>query len=152
MQTRRRASGGITGLGSWYLSRLGHPSPTALAGTPGRSLYFARPPDGGGVILSTWRPGVPAGFLRPMTPHRLTGDLKTMSLPDLLQCAGRAGKTGALALRRDQLQKRILFLEGAIVGSSSNDPRDTLGQVLLSEGVITETQLKEALKEQKRSG
>jgi len=95
---------------------------------------------------------VPAGFLRPMTPHRLTGNLKTMSLPDLLQWAGRAGKTGALALRRDQLLKHILFLDGAIVGSSSNDPRDSLGQVLLSEGIITETQLKEALEEQKRSG
>jgi uncharacterized protein DUF4388 len=87
-----------------------------------------------------------------MSQHRLTGHLATMSLPDLLQWAGRAGKTGSLALRRDQLHKRILFLDGAIVGSSSNDPRDYLGQVLLSEGAITETQLKEAIEEQKRSG
>jgi hypothetical protein len=87
-----------------------------------------------------------------MTPNRLTGNLATMSLPDLLQWADRSRKTGALALQRDQLVKRILFRDGAIVGSSSNDPRDHLGQALLSEGAITEAQLKEAIEAQQRTG
>lgn len=87
-----------------------------------------------------------------MTSNRLTGNLATMSLPDLLQWAGRARKTGTLVLRKDQLDKRILFLDGAIVGSSSNDPRDYLGQVLLSEGAISEAQLKDAIDVQARTG
>src|SRR5262245_28919915 len=87
-----------------------------------------------------------------MTPSRLTGNLATMSLPDLLQWAGRCRKTGTLALREGPLVKRILFADGAIVGSASNDPSDHLGQVLLSEGAISETQLKEAFDAQARTG
>jgi hypothetical protein len=86
-----------------------------------------------------------------MTHNRLTGNLATMSLPDLLQWAGRSRKTGTLVLRDGSLAKRISFRDGDIVGSSSNDPRDYLGQVLLSEGVITEQQLKDAMDLQARS-
>jgi hypothetical protein len=71
-----------------------------------------------------------------------------MALPDLLQWASRGQKSGTLVLRADAVIKRIHFQKGIIVGSSSNDPRDFLGQVLLSEGVISEQQLKEAMDQQ----
>ena len=74
----------------------------------------------------------------------LTGNLKTMSLPDLLQWSGAGHKTGTLCLKNDSLEKMIYFQDGAIIGSSSNDPRDYLGQFILSEGLITEQQLKDA--------
>jgi len=80
-----------------------------------------------------------------MTHKGLSGSLDAMALPDLLQWASRAQKTGTLSLRDDSVVKRIHFRAGLIIGSSSNDPRDYLGQVLLSEGVITEQQLKEAM-------
>ena len=81
----------------------------------------------------------------------LTGDLKTMSLPDLLQWAGVGKKTGTLVLRNGPLQKGIYFRDGAVVGSSTNDPREYLGQFLLSQGIITEQQLKEAFDAQART-
>ena len=74
-----------------------------------------------------------------------------MSLPDLLQWAGRGQKSGTLELRQDALKKRVHFRSGSIAGSSSNDPRDYLGQVLLSEGVISEQQLKDAMELQGRT-
>ena len=80
-----------------------------------------------------------------MTSNALSGSLATMALPDLLQWASRSRKTGTLALRADTVVKRIHFQRGDIIGSSSTDPQDYLGQVLLSEGLITEQQLKEAM-------
>ena len=86
-----------------------------------------------------------------MTRKGLSGTLATMALPDLLQWASRAQKTGMLCLSHDGVVKRIHFQGGTIVGSSSNDPRDYLGQVLLSEGLISEQQLKEAMDRQAHS-
>ncbi len=74
----------------------------------------------------------------------LTGSLKTMSLPDLLQWAGSGRKTGTLSLKSGPLHKKIYFQGGAIIGSSSNDTREYLGQFMLSQGIITEQQLKDA--------
>lgn len=81
----------------------------------------------------------------------LTGNLKTMTLPDLLQWAAGGRKTGTLCLLSDRFEKRIYFQAGAIVGSSSNDPREYLGQFLLSEGLISEEQLKTAFDLQART-
>jgi len=81
----------------------------------------------------------------------LTGSLKTMSLPDLLQWAGGGRKTGILSLKGGPLHKKIYFKEGAIIGSSSNDTREYLGQFMLSEGIITEQQLKDAFDLQSRT-
>jgi len=80
-----------------------------------------------------------------MSSKGLKGSLKTMALPDLLQWAGSGRKTGTLLLSNDALQKRMYFQDGAIIGSSSNDPQEYLGQFLLSEGLITEQQLKDAM-------
>ena len=86
-----------------------------------------------------------------MPTKGLTGSLKTMSLPDLLQWASAGRKTGTLCLRSDSLFKKIYFQDGAIVGSSSNDPREYLGQFMLSEGILTEEQLKDAFDLQART-
>jgi|KBSSwiStaDraftv2_1062776.scaffolds.fasta_scaffold130118_2 hypothetical protein len=75
----------------------------------------------------------------------LEGSLLTMSLPDLLQWASRGQKTGTLLVRDERVGKKIHFLAGLIIGSSSTDPGDYLGQVLLSEGLISEEQLREAM-------
>ena len=74
----------------------------------------------------------------------LTGNLKTMSLPDLLQWAGAGRKTGTLSLKSGPLHKKIYLQDGAIIGSSSDDNREYLGQFMLSGGIITEQQLKDA--------
>jgi hypothetical protein len=81
----------------------------------------------------------------------LSGNLGTMTLPDVLQWASRGQKSGTLALTSGSVTKKIFLKSGVIVGSSSNDPRDYLGQVLLSEGLISERQLKEAMDLQART-
>jgi len=81
----------------------------------------------------------------------LSGNLGTMTLPDVLQWASRGQKFGTLALKSGSVTKKIYLKSGVIVGSSSNDPRDYLGQVLLSEGLISERQLKEAMDLQART-
>jgi hypothetical protein len=81
----------------------------------------------------------------------LEGSLLTMSLPDLLQWASRGQKTGTLLVRDERVAKKIHFLAGLIIGSSSTDPGDYLGQVLLSEGLISEEQLRAAMELQART-
>src|SRR5947207_4320770 len=75
-----------------------------------------------------------------------------MSVSDLLQFLAVGRKTGALKIGRARVVKQIFLENGVIVGSSSNDPKEFLGQVLLHYGKITEVQLQEALEIQRHSG
>ena len=79
-----------------------------------------------------------------MTGSSLKGNLKTMSLAELLQWIGAARKVGTLRVSSDPLEKKIFFKDGTIIGSFSDDPSEFLGQFMLSEGIITEQQLKDA--------
>ena len=71
----------------------------------------------------------------------LGGDLRTMPLPDILQWIESGRKTGTLRVTRRSIEKRIVFSEGRIHSSSSNDPRESLGQFLVRDGRVTEEQL-----------
>jgi len=82
----------------------------------------------------------------------LIGNLRTMSLPDILQWIATGKKTGTLHLERRSIQKRIVFRDGHIATSWSNDPRESLGQFLIREGRITEEQLFKALSRQEEEG
>jgi len=67
-----------------------------------------------------------------------------MSFPDLLQWISQARKNGALSLQQDTLVKRLFLKEGIVISSGSNDPREFLGQIMVSQQLLTEAQLKEA--------
>jgi hypothetical protein len=82
----------------------------------------------------------------------LTGNLRTMPLPDILQWIATGKKTGTLLVHRGSLAKRIIFEDGRIHSSSSNDPRESLGQFLIRNGQITEEQLFKALLRQEAEG
>jgi tetratricopeptide (TPR) repeat protein len=82
----------------------------------------------------------------------LTGNLRTMDLPDVLQWIAGGRKTGTLHFDRGSVQKRIGFVDGAIAMSSSNDPRESLGQYLVRDALITEEQLFKALLQQEKEG
>ncbi len=82
----------------------------------------------------------------------LSGNLRTMPLPDILQWIATGRKTGTLYLRRLSIEKRIVFNDGRIHSSSSNDPRESLGQFLIRGGRITEEQLFKALLRQESEG
>jgi hypothetical protein len=80
------------------------------------------------------------------------GTLKTMTVADLLQFLAAGQKTGTLKIGHSGIIKQIYLENGLIVGSTSNDPREFLGQVLLHYGKITEDQLQKAMDIQRQSG
>jgi hypothetical protein len=71
----------------------------------------------------------------------LSGNLRTMPLSDILQWIESGRKTGTLGLTRRSIEKRIVFSDGRIHSSWSNDPRESLGQFLVRDGHVTEEQL-----------
>ena len=82
----------------------------------------------------------------------IRGTLNTMSVSDLLQFLASGRKTGTLKVGRGSIVKHIYMEGGVIVGSSSNDPKEYLGQVLLHYGKIDEAQLQTAMEIQRQSG
>lgn len=81
----------------------------------------------------------------------LSGRLKTMDLPEVLQWVAVGRKTGTLSLVRDKTKVYIYFRDGSIISSSSNDPTRQLGQFLLFQGKVTEPDLKRAFELHLRS-
>jgi hypothetical protein len=82
----------------------------------------------------------------------LTGTLQTMLPGDLLQWLSLGQKTGTLVIRNQLVEKKIFFRSGRVISSASNDPREYLGQFLMSHGYLTEPELKKAMEVQQQSG
>jgi len=87
-----------------------------------------------------------------MAPPSLAGDLKMMKLSVILRWISSGEKTGVLHLDGQSVQKRIVFSEGTISSSWSNDPTEFLGQFLVRGGLVTEEQLFKALLKQEQQG
>ncbi len=75
----------------------------------------------------------------------LSGNLKTMDLAELLQWVTLGRKTGSLIFVRNKIKNSILFRDGRIISSRSNEPSKQLGHFLLFQGKLTEVQLKKVL-------
>jgi len=82
----------------------------------------------------------------------LTGNLRTMDLPEILQWVSMGRKTGTLHIERRSVHKRIVFKDGVIHSSTSNDPRESMGQFLIRDRHVTEEQLFRALLRQETEG
>ena len=90
---------------------------------------------------------------------RLTGDLRTLSLTDLLQLISTSGKTGVLSVFRPKgsasgdIQKReIYFLKGNIIYATSFGSEDELlGNLILRKRKISKADLDKAITLQKGS-
>jgi len=80
----------------------------------------------------------------------LSGDLATFDLTEVFEWLGRRGRTGELTLRRLSTEKHLGFDAGHLCSSSSNDPRETLGQVLVRDEGLSEEDLFRALLRQER--
>ena len=74
-----------------------------------------------------------------------------MSAADLFQWMGLSQKTGTLFITNQHVEKRIFFEKGRVISSASNDPREYLGQFLMSHGYITEKELRKAMEVQEQS-
>ncbi|HYO75923.1 MAG TPA: DUF4388 domain-containing protein [Thermoanaerobaculia bacterium] len=82
----------------------------------------------------------------------LSGNLQTMLPGDLLQWLSLGQKTGTLVVANKRVEKKIFFRRGRVISSASNDPREYLGQFLMSHGYLTEPELKKAMEVQLQSG
>jgi hypothetical protein len=82
----------------------------------------------------------------------LAGNLQTMLPGDLLQWLSLGQKTGTLVVTNKRVEKKIFFRRGRVISSASNDPREYLGQFLMSHGYLTEPELKKAMEVQLQSG
>lgn len=81
----------------------------------------------------------------------VSGNLKTMQPGDLLQWLSLGQKTGTLFVSNKSTEKKIFFRNGRVISSASNDPREYLGQFLMSHGYITEPELMKAMEVQAQS-
>lgn len=82
----------------------------------------------------------------------LSGNLRTMLPGDLLQWLSLGQKTGTLVISNNRVEKKIFFRNGRVISSASNDPREYLGQFLMSHGYLSEPELKKAMEVQLQSG
>lgn len=76
------------------------------------------------------------------------GDLHTFDLFDLFGWLMGRRKAGVLQMTRRSTKKRLAFRDGAVQWTSSNDPRETIGQALVRDGLVTEEALFRALLKQ----
>jgi hypothetical protein len=75
----------------------------------------------------------------------LAGDLATIDLFDVLAWLTGRRKSGLLTVTRRSTVKKLGFRGGLLRSSNSNDPRETIGQSLVRDGVISEEELFRAL-------
>lgn len=82
----------------------------------------------------------------------VSGNLKTMLPGDLLQWLSLGQKSGTLVVANKDVEKKIFFRNGRVISSASNDPREYLGQFLMSHGYLSEEELRKAMEVQLQSG
>ncbi len=82
----------------------------------------------------------------------IQGNLSTMSVSDLLQFLAVSRKTGKLRFDRAKIVKEVYLENGLIIGSTSSDPKEYLGQLLIHYGKLDEPKLRAALQVQREAG
>jgi Domain of unknown function (DUF4388) len=78
----------------------------------------------------------------------LVGRLEDIELPELIQFLANNRKTGRLTLSRRDGHGVVVMRVGRILYAASNSVRETLGNLLVCRGLISETALMEALEHQ----
>jgi hypothetical protein len=68
----------------------------------------------------------------------IQGDLRAMSVPELLMWISQFQKTGTLEIRTGEWSETMAFESGALIFSSSSNPDRTLGRMLMKYGIVTE--------------
>jgi uncharacterized protein DUF4388 len=82
----------------------------------------------------------------------LAGDFPTFPLTELLSWIALHGHTGTAHFTLRSTNKGLAFQDGLLHASWSNDPRETLGQALVRNRLITEEALFTALLRQEKDG
>lgn len=74
-----------------------------------------------------------------------TGEIGTISLAGILQLLSQEQKSGTLTVTDEDLQFQTFFLEGSIVYAIESQKPSRLNQLLINDGLVSDTQLKECL-------
>ncbi|MEW5993149.1 MAG: DUF4388 domain-containing protein [Candidatus Zixiibacteriota bacterium] len=83
----------------------------------------------------------------------LSGNLQTVSFPDILQLLATGKKTGVLEVKTSSRQKEVAFKDGNIIYASSiNIAEDLLGNMLLRRGKISKSDLERAITLHRQTG
>jgi hypothetical protein len=82
----------------------------------------------------------------------ILGSLRTMGIADIMQWLAHSRKTGTLLLSYRSIRKQLVVQNGRLTSTWSNDPRESLGQYLIRERLITEESLFKALLQQEQIG
>jgi len=72
----------------------------------------------------------------------IAGNLRTMSISDMLQWVSTSHKTGTLVVDGRKYTKKLYFRRGAAVAVASDNPREMLGYYLVGWGYLDEKDLK----------
>lgn len=83
---------------------------------------------------------------------KIQGNLRVMSLPDVLQWISLAQKSGSVIFHRDKEKKVLFFRQGAVIGANSNSPQDKVGEILIRMEKLTREELDQGLRKQKETG
>ena len=81
----------------------------------------------------------------------LVGRLEDLALPDIFQIISLSKKTGTLVVRSRKGTGMVVFKSGQVIQAGSDTIRDSLGNILISQGLIAQADLTSALAAQKAS-
>lgn len=74
-------------------------------------------------------------------------ELEKTPLPEILSTINRYGVPGVLEVTRDEIIKRVFFLDGDVIFATSSDRSESLGEFLLRNEEITREQLQRSSEE-----
>jgi hypothetical protein len=74
----------------------------------------------------------------------IQGDLRAMSVTEILMWISQFQKTGTLEIHTDEWTETMAFERGSLVFSSSSNPERTLGVLLIKYGIVSEENHKRA--------
>lgn len=80
----------------------------------------------------------------------LVGRLEDLALPDIFQIISLSRKTGTLVVRSGRGTGMVVFKDGQVIQAASDSIRDSLGNILVSQGMLDEAALSKALSMQKQ--
>src|SRR5512143_3083392 len=80
----------------------------------------------------------------------LVGRLEDLALPDIFQIISLSKKTGTLIVRSRKGTGVVVFKNGQVIQAASDSIRDSLGNILVSQGMLDEAVLSRAVALQKR--
>jgi hypothetical protein len=82
----------------------------------------------------------------------LSGSLEDISIVDVLQILGMAGKNGVLHLDREDQKAQIAFSDGRVVAVTTHPRLSFLTDILIERGHLTQEKLLQALERQRDQG